>query len=373
MTKRRKAQSLPTLATRLMTAQVAVIVVGSLVLAFSAALVAPALFHQHLSRAGVNDSTVRHHAEEAFSSAFELSLTAAALAALLTAGIMSFLLVRRVTQPVEQLAVAADAVAAGPFDVVIPAASFSSELHRLSGAFSKMAARLADTDAARTKLLSDLSHELRTPLATMSAFIDGMEDGVVPIDAASWETMRGQVNRLSRLATDVREAAAAEEAALQMDIAPIDIVAVARAVVGAASPRYAAAGVILTFVAPDATPNVLGDPERIAQVLTNLLDNALRHTPRAGHVRVAISSPLGQLVLRVEDDGTGIPTDELEKIFERFYRADPSRADAPGSGSGLGLTIARAIVRAHAGTLTAASGGHGHGATLTMTLPAADG
>src|SRR5450755_223743 len=178
-----------------MTAQVAVIAIGSLTLALSAALVAPALFHQHLSRAGVTDPAVRHHAEEAFVSSFELSLTAAALAALLTAIVVSFLLVRRVTQPVEQLAVAADAVAAGQFDVVVPSASFSSELHRLSGAFSQMAARLADTDAARTKLLSDLSHELRTPLATLSAFIDGMEDEVVPIDAASWETMREQVSR----------------------------------------------------------------------------------------------------------------------------------------------------------------------------------
>jgi two-component system sensor histidine kinase BaeS len=370
MKKPHKAKSLPTMATRLMTAQVAVIAVGSLVLAFSAGLVAPALFHQHLSRAGITDSTVRHHAEQAFASSLELSRTAAAVAALLTAGIMSFLLVRRVTQPVEQLAAAADAVAAGKFDVVVPSASFSSELHRLCGAFSQMAARLSDTDAARTKLLSDLSHELRTPLATLSGFIDGMEDGVVPIDGSSWETMRGQVSRLRRLATDVREAAAAEEGALNMDFAPVDLVAVASAVVSAAEPRYASAGVELTFEAPIATPNVLGDPERIAQVVANLLDNALRYTPRAGHVHVAMTSVPGQLLLAVEDDGTGVSAGELEKIFERFYRADPSRADASGSGSGLGLTIARAIVRAHGGTLTAACGVHGQGATFTMTLPA---
>jgi two-component system sensor histidine kinase BaeS len=279
-------------------------------------------------------------------------------------------LVRRVTQPVEQLAVAADAVAAGKFDVAIPAGSFSSELHRLSQAFSQMAARLGDTEAARTRLLSDLSHELRTPLATLSAFIDGMEDGVVATGAASWETMRDQVNRLRRLATDVREAAAAEEGALKMAFAAVDIVAIARAVVDAAQPRYAAAGVALTFDAPTATHSVVGDPERIAQVVANLLDNALRHTPRAGHVQVAMTTASGQLLLGVADDGTGVPTGELEKIFERFYRADPSRADTSGSGSGLGLTIARAIVRVHGGTLTAASGGHGQGATFTVTLPA---
>jgi two-component system sensor histidine kinase BaeS len=232
-----------------------------------------------------------------------------------------------------------------------------------------MAARLSDTDAARTKLLSDLSHELRTPLATLSAFIDGMEDGVVTIDATSWETMRGQVSRLRRLATDVREAAAAEESALKMSFAPVDIVAAVRAVVVAAQPRYAAAGVTLTFVGPTATLNVLGDPDRIAQVIANLLDNALKHTPREGHVHVTVTSASGHILLRVEDDGAGVPTDELEKIFERFYRADPSRAGTPGSGSGLGLTIARAIVRAHGGTLTATSAGHGQGATFTVTLP----
>ena len=369
MRRRRTAGSIPTLGARLLTAQVAVIAVGSLVLAFSAALVAPVLFQQHLSRAGVTDVTARHHAEEAFASSLELSLTAAALAALLTAVVMSFLLVRRVTRPVEQLAVAADALAAGQFDVNLPAASFSSELHGLSGALGKLAARLASTETARTKLLSDLSHELRTPLATLSAFIDGMEDGVVAIEAASWETMRGQVGRLRRLATDVREAAVAEEAALTMDFAGVDIVAVVRGLVDATRPRYAAAGVELTFAAPAAVPNIFGDPERLAQVVANLLDNALRHTAAAGHVGVSVASQARQILLRVADDGTGIPTDQLERIFERFYRDDPSRTGAGGSGSGLGLTIARAIVQAHGGTLTAASEGRGCGATFTVTLP----
>jgi len=234
-----------------------------------------------------------------------------------------------------------------------------------------MATRLADTDAARSRLLSDLSHELRTPLATLSAYIDGIEDGVVPADTRAWDTMRAQVGRLRRLTTDVREAANVQEQALDLHLAPINPVTLAKSAVSAATPRYAARGVALTYRGTADARTVQGDPERLAQILANLLDNALRYTPPAGHVTVTVEARPRQVLFRVTDDGTGIPPDQLEAIFERFHRADPARPDTDGSGSGLGLTIARAIAHAHAGTLTADS--TGHGATFTLTLPAAEG
>ena len=360
------------LAARLMSAQILVIAVGSLTLAGTAALVAPDLFRRHLARTGESSAAVRRHAEEAFASSFAVSLTVAALAALLAAGIISWFLVRRVATPVEQLAVAADAVADGRYDVSVPAVSFSAELQRLSEAFSHMAARLADTDAARSRLLTDLSHELRTPLATLTAYIDGIEDGVVPANAQSFETMRGQVSRLRRLTTDVREAAAAEEA-LDLFPTPTDPVALAQAAVSAAGPRYAARNVGLAYGGDSAAPSVRGDTQRLGQVLANLLDNALRHTPPGGHVTVAVHAENGQVLLRVQDNGTGIPPDQLEAIFDRFYRVDPARNTSDGSGSGLGLTIARAIIHTHQGTLTAQSAGHGQGTTMTIKLPASDG
>ncbi len=356
------------LAGRLMTAQVLVIAVGCLTLALAAGLVAPGLFRRHLARSGVSSAPVRLHAEQAFSAAFALSLTLAAGAALIAAAITSWILLRQVSRPVEQLARAADAVAAGRYDVSLPAAPFSSELQRLSDAFAHMATRLADTDAARSRLLSDLSHELRTPLATIAAYLDGLEDGVVPASAESWQTMRDQVSRMHRLTADVRDAANAGEGTLELRLIRADPVALAQAAISAAVPRYAERGVELNYHGPTAAPAVRGDPERLGQVLSNLLDNALRHTPRDGHVRLTLEHSANQVLLRVTDDGTGVPPDQLEAIFDRFHRADPARGDLAGVGSGLGLTIARAIVHAHGGTLTAANTGD-RGATFTVTLP----
>lgn len=362
----------PGLAGRLLLAQVLVIAVGALTLAVTAGLVAPGLFRSHLARSGVTADPVRHHAEEAFASSFLIAVTVAAAAALLAAGAVSWFLVRRLSRPVEQLADAADTVADGRYDVTVPAAPFSGELQRLSDAFAHMAHRLADTDAARTRLLSDLSHELRTPLATLTAFIDGLEDGVVPADTAAYATMRDQVTRLQRLARDVRDIARAEEEALELRLSTTDPAELAGAAVAAVAPRFAAAGVSLELRTPAAVPAVAGDPDRLGQVLGNLLDNALRHTARGGHVTVELSSRTDPraVVLSVRDDGAGIPVDQLETIFERFHRADASRHGVDGGGSGLGLTIARAIVHAHQGTITATSDGPGTGAVVTITVPA---
>lgn len=363
----------PGLAARLLLAQVMVIAVGALTLAITAGLVAPGLFRRHLARSNVTAEPVRRHAEEAFASSFLISLSVATAAALLTAGAVSWLIVRRLSRPVEELANAADSVAEGRYDVTVPAAPFIGELQRLSDAFGHMAARLSDTDATRTRLLSDLSHELRTPLATLTAFIDGLEDGVVPTDTHAFATMRDQCTRLQRLASDVRDIARAEEDALELRLSTTDPADLARAAVAAVSPRFATAGVALELHTPTPVPAVRGDLDRLGQVLGNLLDNALRHTPPGGHVTVELApGPGGRtVVITVRDDGAGIPVDQLAAIFERFHRADPARRGVDGAGSGLGLTIAQAIVRAHRGTITAASGGPGTGASFTITLPAA--
>lgn len=250
----------------------------------------------------------------------------------------------------------------------MPVADFGSELQRLSEAFTHMAGRLADTDAARSRLLSDLAHELRTPLATLEAYLDGIEDGVVADDAESREVMRSQLRRLRRLSTDVREIAAAEEHALALHLQPCDPVELAQSAVAAARPRYQQKAVDLGLDAGP-VPRVTADSQRIQQVLANLLDNALRHTPAGGHVTVTVTGGDAAVRLVVTDDGEGLPLDQLQAVFQRFHRADPARTSHDGEGSGLGLTIARAIMTAHGGTLTAASEGAGRGATFTGTLP----
>ena len=363
-------KSSSSLAGRLMTAQVLVIGAGGVSLVVAATLIAPRQFRAHLALAGENAPEVAKHAEAAFASAFSESLAVSLAAALVTAALVSWFLVRRVTRPVEELARAADSIAAGQYRVALPAAGFSSEIRRLSDAFGHMAGRLADTDTARSRLLADLAHELRTPLATLEAYIDGMEDGVVPEDAASWSTMRGQVARLHRLATDLREVAAAEEHTLVSALRPTSVDELCDIAIAAARPRYQSKGVELTLRRSTPVSRVLADAGRLQQVLANLLDNALRHTPAGGHVELGVGDVARYLRLTLRDDGEGIPRGQLDTIFERFRRVDPARVVADG-GSGLGLTIARAIVADHGGTLVADSDGPGHGATFTIELPAA--
>jgi signal transduction histidine kinase len=276
-----------------------------------------------------------------------------------------------VSRPVEELAQSAESVAAGRYDVSVPDASFSSELHQLSDSFTDMAHRLAETEATRTRLLADLAHELRTPLATLEAYIDGMEDDVLAHDAAAYSTMRLQVDRLRRLATDLRESSAAEEHALGIVLERIDTRDVARAAAAAASPRFIAKGVALELVDAQEPCWILGDSVRLQQVLANLLDNALRHTPSGGRVRMVVVAAAATVRIQVSDTGEGIPPDQLNAVFERFHRVDASRVSSDGGGSGLGLTIARAIVNDHGGTLEATSEGSGRGATFAVTVPSA--
>jgi signal transduction histidine kinase len=359
----------PRLATRMMLALALVIGVVAVTLVVTAFLVAPGLFHEHLTHIGVDSPAAQQHAEEAFASAFAISVAVATGTALVAAIVLSWLVVRRISRPVEQLAAAAESVAAGRYDVAVPRADFSRELGQLSDSFARMARRLGETENSRSRLLSDLAHELRTPLATLEAYVDGLEDHVLPDEAASWATMRDQVERLRRLSTDLRDAAAAEEHALNLELEPVDAVDLAAAAVAAALPRYLAKGVDLRPFAHAAACPVLGDRIRLQQVLANLLDNALRHTPAGGTVTVDTDRRGGSVTITVADTGEGIDAGQLEVVFDRFHRIDPSRVSADGSGSGLGLTIARAIVNDHGGTLTARSAGLGRGAAFTVTLP----
>ena len=235
------------LVTRLLIAQLAVVGVAGLALIATAAIVGPQLFTEHLRHTGESSPVVIEHAEEAFASSFAIALAVSLLMALITAGLVALLVVRRIAASVTDLADAADAIAAGDYAVTVPSGGFGTEMTRLSAAFARMAQRLADIETARTGMLADLSHELRTPLATLEAYIDGMEDQVVPTEPASYAVMRDQVGRLRRLAVDVREASAAEEHALSLHPEPVDPGDLARSAVEFARPSYQAKGVELTL------------------------------------------------------------------------------------------------------------------------------
>ena len=375
----------PRLATQIFAAHIMVVATGVLSVMGTAMIAGPGLFHEHMMQApisGMSMPDVRMHAEQAFTASFGFAVTVGATVSLAVAGAVAWFLSLRIARPVEALAIAADHVATGNLAAVDttsdvnpmgtpvakpPADGFAAEIDHLSRSFAAMGARLEATDRARTRLLADLAHELRTPLATLAAYIDGLEDGVLTQNAASWEVMRAQVARMRRLASDVRDVAAAEEHALTFTLGDVSVADALAEAMGAARPRFDAKGVSLRTRALSSR-TIRADAVRIGQVLANLTDNALRHTPPGGTVIIAAMDEGDAVEISVCDNGDGIAADDIEAIFERFRRADPSRAAVDGSGSGLGLTIARGIVRAHGGTLWATSDGVGHGATFTVRL-----
>ncbi|MDQ1247879.1 MAG: Histidine kinase [Actinomycetota bacterium] len=356
------------LAMRMMAGQIVVIAVGALTLAATAALIAPRLFTYHFDQTGEADGIVRYHAQQAFESSFALALVLGVFASIIGAGLLSWLLTRRISQPIEQLSQAAQAVAAGNYDVAVPHDTFGRELAALSDAFEDMAVQLAATEATRRRLLADLAHELRTPLATLEAHIDGLEDGIVPGTTDTYAVMRHQVTRLRRLTSDMRTLTEVEAHALDLHLQPTPVSAIIEDACSSAERRYQAKHVALEC-APCGHDTVVDvDADRLQQVMANLLENALRHTTSNGTVTVACSCTAGSTLITVTDTGDGISPDQLNAVFDRFHRADTSRHN-DGEGSGLGLTIARGIITDHHGTLTAESEGLGRGARFCITLP----
>jgi signal transduction histidine kinase len=216
-------------------------------------------------------------------------------------------------------------------------------------------------------MLADLAHEMRTPLATLEAHLEALQDGVRELDEATFDVLAGSTQRLRRLADDVGAVSRAQEGELEIQLEPSDPGDLVEAATGACADRYRDAGVALsTDLGAGAT--VLVDPARMGQVLANLLDNALRHTPAGGTVQVSCRRADRGVEIEVADSGEGIEPAHLSHVFDRFYRADPARNSTDG-GSGIGLTISKALVEAQGGELTAHSDGPGRGATFTVRLP----
>ena len=354
--------------TRLLLAQALVLVAAVLTAAVIAALVGPPIFQAHMLRADhAPDPSERMHVEEAYRTASAISLGLAVAAALLIALLVTWYLTRRFQTPLTDMTRAATAMAGGRYDARVPVGDAGPEMDSLAVAFNSMAGELARTEDTRRRLLSDLAHELRTPVATLAAYLEGLEDGVTPWNDDTRTLLADQVHRLGRLARDIDAVSRAEEGRLSLELAPVAVADLVETAVRAQQASYAAKGVALSI---DGGPPVTidADESRLLQVLTNLLDNARRHTPERGRVSIDWDHANHSVTIRVTDTGDGIPAAQLPHIFERFYRGDTAR-DHEHQGSGIGLTISRAIATAHGGTLDATSGGAGAGSTLVLTIP----
>lgn len=335
-----------------------------------AALVGPPLFHEHLAQAEHGDPAAAVlHAEEAFRFAGTIALSAGLLSAAAGAALIGLVFTRPLRRSLADLGEAAAQVAAGDFGRRVDAGEAGAELEALADSFNTMAARLGQTEATRRRLLADLAHELRTPIAALELTLEALEDGVIVADSAALATLREQTARLSRLSSDLREVSAAEEGRIRLDMVPVDPASLLDQARRAVAEEAARTGITLTLALPPApAPRVEADPQRILQVLANLLSNALRHTPAGGTITLGLADAPQAVQLSVTDTGEGIAAEHLPHIFERFYRTDTAR-DRDHGGSGIGLAISRAIVAAHGGTLTAESEGPGHGTRFTLRLP----
>jgi two-component system sensor histidine kinase BaeS len=362
------------LAARLFAAQLLVIVAGSLTLAVVALAVAPGLFRRHARQAFTvlpPEATV--HLQRGFDDALLLALGLAVAASLVTALAASWLLAQRLTRPIRSLAETAGRIGAGSYQARVPMPAGDDELAALATAFNQMAQALESIERRRQALLADLAHELRTPLATLEGYVEGLADGVVVADQDAWGVLQAQLVRLRRLVEDLETVSRVEERQLDLHLDPVDPGALVVRAVQVAQPAYQAKGVTLTAGVDRSLPLVSADPERLGEVLDNLLGNALRHTPKGGQVEVTATQRGNEVELSVRDTGEGIPPELLDQVFQRFFRVDPARTRNDGSGSGLGLTISRAIVQAHRGRLWAESSGLGHGARFVARLPTVPG
>lgn len=359
----------PGLGMRLLIAQTLVLLAGAITTWVVAALVGPPLFREHLHQAGVSAGSAEQlHAEEAYLYATVFSVGGAVAVSALTAFAVSLYVSRRLQRSVTEVAAAASAVSEGRYEVRVAPQNLGEEFDALSAAFNRMAAQLQAIDTTRRQLFGDLAHEIRTPVAVLEAWLEAVEDGVRPLTPDTIALMRDQSRRLVRFSGDLGALAQAEESSATMSFTDTDVADVITTTAAAVADRYQAKGVALSTHLAASRHHLWGDPQRLSQVLTNVLDNALRHTSAHGRVDVSTDTEGDQLVIRIADNGDGIAAPHLPHVFDRLYRADAARARDHG-GSGLGLAIAKALVEAHGGRIGAASGGVGGGAIITIYLP----
>ena len=358
---------------RLFISYAVVIVIGAAVAYVTVRLLAPTLFdHQmnmlggdHMGMGSGGQGGTAGSVQSAFLSALTTALLVGVLASAAAAGLAAAFVTSRLLRPLNAVRAATRRIAAGRYQASVPVPKVP-ELAALAGDVNTLATELASTETRRTRLLGEVAHEMRTPLTALEGYMEGLIDGVFAPEPEILGAASDELRRLRRLADDLSALSRAEEQRLDLHPADTDLADLARRAAGRLAPQFSDGHVTLTVHAPGSLP-VRADPDRITQILTNIIGNALAATPAAGTVTVDARTTGQRAQVAVSDTGAGLAAEDLERVFERFYRApgQPRRS----SGSGIGLTIARNIARAHGGEVTASSAGPGQGATFVLTLP----
>jgi signal transduction histidine kinase len=361
---------------RLFVTYLLVIIVGTVFAFLTVRLLAPrffghqidAVFNHFLPITTASDRAKRQlriRARSAFESALTTALLFGTLASVVAAVIAAAIMTRRLVRPLGAVRSATRLIAAGRYEARVPVPR-DPELAEIATDVNTLATRLADTETRRSRLLGEVAHEMRTPLTALDGYMEGLIDGVFAPEPEILGAASDELRRLRRLADDLSALSRAEEQRLDLKVAYTDLAELAGKAASRLAPQFTEAGVALMVDARPPLP-IRADPDRITQVLTNIIGNALTATPAGGTVSVHTYASGRQAQVVVNDTGVGLAPADLERIFERFYRAPGQQRRAPGSG--IGLTIARNIAQAHGGEITVASAGPGTGATFTVILP----
>jgi signal transduction histidine kinase len=364
------------LGVKLFLSYLAVILVGGIMLGLATRFTVPESFTRHMmgSGAGVgrgmmqgNGTGIMSDLFTNFQASFNEALVLAVLAAGLVAVVVSLFLSRGITAPVRSLTAASQRIADGNYNERVQAGG-SDELGQLAVTFNQMTEKLEQVEAMRRQLIGDVSHELRTPLTAIKGSMEGLMDGVLPAAPETYQQIHQEADRLARLVDDLQELSRVEAGAYPLVIRPTAVSTLIQTTLKRFAAQAQAKGIEIHTDLQADLPPVLADQDRMSQVLTNLVGNALQYTPDNGKVTILAARHQDEIHISVRDTGIGIPDEHLAHLFTRFYRVDKSRSRQAGGGSGIGLTIAHHLVEAHGGRIWAESEGEGKGSTFTFTL-----
>jgi signal transduction histidine kinase len=284
-------------------------------------------------------------------------------------GAIGSVIFRSLGTPLASIMVAADAVANGDLSTRVEEKG-PGEFRRMARSFNRMTEELERADQQRRNLTADVAHELRTPLHILQGNLEGLQDNVYQPTPEHIQAMLDETQMLSRLVEDLQTLSLAEAGQLHLRMEPVDVAELLADVGTSFSGPFEASGVNLQVQTVGLPEDLLitGDVERLDQVLSNLMGNALRHTPAGGSVFLKAAATPQEVQITVRDNGEGISPDDLPYVFDRFWRGDKSRQRQSGAGSGLGLAIAKQFIQAHGGTISVESQ-FGNGTTFTIDLP----
>jgi signal transduction histidine kinase len=306
--------------------------------------------------------------EQRFLDRMERILIISAALAVVAGLVMGAFVSRGLTAPLQRLAEAARAVASGDLSQQVHAEG-SAEIAEVAQAFNEMTSALSESERQRQNMVADVAHELRSPLAVLQGNLRAILDDLYPSDKGEISRLYDETRLLSRLVEDLRELALADAGQLRLHLRATDLGQIVESTLESLGPAAGFGQVCLEAKLPSDLPAVVADPDRVAQVLRNLLLNALRHTPAGGSVTVMAGLASGMVEIAVSDTGEGIAPQDLTHVFERLWRADPARTRT-GGGTGLGLSVAQSLVKAQGGRIWAEST-LGEGSTFRFTLPLA--